>query len=666
VLKRFNKKNETSSSLLTQKHAGVPIVTRDLFSKGKLDSKYASAKAALEAHLYDTVREAIEKDFKYLKDIVLISKTDDNDNRIEKGLFDTGNNIHNGTVDTAIYNYIGGAFAKAYEFSNILTGHIGFYKQDGSENIDISDFLKRAPAVATDGKYPRHRETGIPKTYIDYFGKEHTITDKDDQFVVAIVDNINIKSSRYKDLMEKAAGETLTYSHEIADAQGFMSPEHFKDTLSRIYAWEAKDDKMYNQLINPAHKITDENIQWLRSKNKSFTPLKMVSFGMVMPGDLESEYEGRPMFPSYLKYSLAPLFPAMTKNTEMELVTDQMKKQGVEQIVFKSGSKAANPTPTAIHEINEDGSYGGLRKDMNFNPFTVDTENMKMQVEVPTKLDKDTLFGMQAFKNILTNLLLDEAAYDVYDPVTGDKRRMTGKEVYDEVNNTANDILQDGLDSVLKRIGYNNAEKQEQGEPKFDVFKVKRLLMKQMDIETEQDLISFLRTDMPFDTIPNFAQRAFPVLSSFVKDKAGKIYTNGASMVQVANIGFDRILKKNTSKSGIFFFDKNNTELKPPLPATNDAGEILYYDQDGEYNTKKDWGKDFDPSKHKMRIAKAKILLPFGSIFEKTGLSYNQFQKLYKAGKIDKDLFQNILGYRIPNQAMSSNRDRWNITSGIR
>lgn len=618
-LARYIKENPGDSQLVYNTTSGYPVVNGSFFKETKIRKNKSLAK--LMGYVFDDINQNIQENYEYLNDITLIKKENDEGEIEEVKLFEVESNMRTGEMDMTLYNYIISSFLNNYELSNMLNGHVSYYKQSDPTDIKLTDFLKRAPAIATDGKYLRHRQTGEAKTYLDYQGNEKVVPEADDKIIVAVMNNIEVKVSKNSKLISKATGQKLTFKHELADAQGYASAEHFRELITRIYGWEAIDDQMYNELTDPNHKVTDANIRWIKKSSKAFTPLKMVHFEVNDRG-----------IPVYLKYSVAPLFPAMTSGTEMQIIADQMKKQGVEQVVFKSGSKASNNAPTTVHNMDASGNYDGVSPTLKFNPFEIDSSKTKMQVEMPTKLDKETALGMQSLKNILTNL-------DLSDPVPAYKYRdeiLTAQEVYDRINETAVEMLQNQLNKVLSTLGYKDGT--------FDRNSVKNLLINQMDIETESDLIYLLKSDLPLEAIPNFSQRAFPVVASFLNKKAGKIYTNGGSVVQVANVGYDRLTQE--AADGVFYFGEQ-TELTPPLPETDADGNINYYGVDGELSTKKDGGK--------MRIEKAKILLPFASIMEKTGLSYNEFKELWKKGLIDKEIFSNIMGYRIPNQSMSSN-----------
>lgn len=592
----------------------------------------------LMSFIYEDVNNIVQQNFEDLNNITIVNNENENGDMVNKKLFDITTNVEfGGNKDLAIYTYILSSFMVGYELSNLFNGHISYYKQKNNENINLDDFLKRGSAPASNGQYPVvDRKDKTKKTYTTYNGEVKTVI-ANKNTVIAVVNNIETDQSQFADLISKGrGGKRIAYGHEVADAQGFSTAEHFKDVISKIKGWDQNDQEMFDELMDPDHIISLENINWIKKYNKSFTPLKLTHF--------EIDEKGMPI---YLKYSVAPLFPALINGTEAQKIHDQMKKQGVEQLIFKSGSKASNHAPTTIH-TSKNGRFTGIKEDLKFNPFVIDTEQLKEQTQVPTKLNNSIAVGNQVIKNILVNIDIesDEKNYQFQG------RDLSGKEIYEEIDNTLKNILQLQLNDTLNAFGYDYKE------GSFNSVNIKKFLTGQLDIETESDVLQLLQTNLPLETIPNFTQRVFPVISKFIHKNAGKVYTNGGSVVQVANVGFDRVTDK--SKSEIFFFDDANRELKPPLPKTYKDltkeeklstikykdNEIMYWDVDGNISN--------DPNKGKMRIAKAKILLPFSGLFSGSELSYNEFVELYKSGQVDEEIVKNIIGYRIPNQAVAS------------
>lgn len=556
--------------------------------------------------IYARINELIQKERDALSSIIIRSEESETTGDIkEKTMFEIEYNITFTTPEHAVINYIINSFINNYELSNILNGHVGFYKQSKNNPVlNLDDFFKRASVLGSTGKYLYNNKENKEKTYIDFFGNTRVAGNTQDATIVAVIEDIEADTSEFKDLINEGIklnsnSRKLNYNYTLTDGQGVITPKHFKEIVTRIYGWTVEDERIFNELNNRDTVITQEHIDWITRYSKVYTPLKLVHF------ELYKNY-----IPVYFKYSVAVLFPAITNNTKADVILKQMEKQNIDQVIFKSGSKAANPGMTKIHDENNK-----IKDNINFNPFVINSNKLKLQTEVPTKEENLSAVGTQTMKNILANIDLndDTKYYQLRDEL------LTGKEIYNRINQITKILLNEQLNNLLKSIDYD-AENNNY----INIRKVKLLLANQLDPETDANLIEFLKTDLPIETIPGLANKLYQILAAYIRKEAGKIYTNGNSAVQIANLGFDDL--SNSNKKGIFYFDENNTKLTPPL---------------------------VDPQTK--TIKQAKILLPFSSLLLDASMSYEDFIKAYKEGRIDKRIFSNIIGYRIPNQAIASN-----------
>ena len=584
----------------------------------------------LEAELIELLNE----DLKYLQEI---GKQEGG-----SGVFESETNIINSNDPNVQAQYLLNSMLNNLELFQLFNGDLGFYKQKNANMLSMEDALKRGPAILTDGIYSFQNSEEVTKEYKTYSGKTKKFnTNK--HTTVAILNEIKQKNSRYQNLITKGTnGNLLNYDFEIADAEAYITVDFYKRIISKTYGWTNYDDKIFNRLNDKNYKYTDEDIKWLKNAGRAMAALKLTGFSKQTISDNGSQIGEMPV---YLKYSTAILTPAMIAGSEMQYLADAMEKQGVDQVVFKSGSKASNMSPTTIH-LEEKGLFAGLNKDMKLNPFLFNLSGLKLQVELPTKFDKDGVLGNQHLKNLIANLDVNSDSKD-YVILNNDgtiKESFTGKELFDEYEYTIKGILQDQLNLFAEEIGL---EQTELNTIKFSQTKLRKLIISQLDMTTEQDLIDILKdSDIPLEVVPGIAQRAFPIIQGYIHKNVGKVRTNSASAIQIANIGFDRISNEDANNV-LFISDKK--ELTPPIPLTNEAGEILYFNEAGKSSTKK------DEEYSKMRISKAKIMLPFSSIYSKLGISYEEFKDLWTNGFIDKEIFNSIIGYRIPNQSISSN-----------
>lgn len=565
-------------------------------------------------------------------------------------LFNKETNIEGSTSAQMQYSYIVNSIFNNLELFSLFNGDIAFYKQKGN-TLSMEDALKRGPAILTDGLYIRQTAKRDIQEYTGY-NNEKLFIDKNRETSIAILDNLENDRSKFADLIQEATGNnSLTYKHEIADAQGFITLDFYKKIISGVYGWTDIDERIFNRLNDKNYKYTDEDIKWLKSAGRSMQALKMTGFSQQDILDNNDNIIGQ--HPVYLKYSTAVLAPAIVAGTDVEKLAKQMTKQNVDQVIFKSGSKASNKQTTTIFN-KENDIFTGLKENFKLNPFKFNLSGLKLQVELPTKFDSDGVLGNQHLKNLLANLDLnnEEKTYIFRE------EKLSARELYQAYDSTVKNILQNQLNNFRDKVNIKDID----GNLTFDEYKFRELIVDQLDINTDGDLIDILLdTSLPLETIPGISQRAFPIISSYIHKNVGKVITNAGSAIQVANIGFDRISNENANNVIYLSEDK---ELRPPLPVTvkdlpvedleklskkdrEKINSIVYFDENNNPSLNSKLGK--------MKINKARIMLPFSSIYSKTGMSYDQLKKAIEDKNIDKRIFNNAIGYRIPNQSISSN-----------
>lgn len=645
--------------------------------------------------------------------------------------------ILNSNTESGIKNFIYVSLINNMQMFQMFAGDIGFYKQRG-DLLTMEDALKRGPSPTTDGL-----QFMINDQIVDTDGSlnkntERTYTTPSGSVVkynaakkaiIAIADNLEFENSHYDGQIKMGVTKALkrlglekslnNYGHEIADAGAYMTLNHYMNVRNMIYGLTAKDWEHFNNLRNPDHKITDEDYNWLHLAGNTLQPAKLVGQEKrgIEIGENENAYISYQQ-PVFLKYAPMVLVPGIVEGTEAEALLIAMEKQGVDQVVFKSGSKASNPATTTIHQ-EIDGKFDKLDSDLVLNPFEFSYSNLKWQVELPAHFDSENTIGNQHVKNLIANLDLKSDAKTYH----YNGKLITAKELYDNYTSTIVNILKEQSKRFLDKHGivFNADNKID-----FNNGKIREMMISQLDINEDYALINILKNeDIPLETLPGVAQRLFPILSGFVHKKVGKIRTNTGSVIQVANIGFDRLTQK--AKTDVLFLT-NDTKLKPPIPVTvldlkenefkhlqnlpkemfDDLKEYrslmmkatLVEDDNFRINKLQDKFKDTtvyyfsvikEGKEHLlastnptlevegvtyegvMKINSGKVMMPFISIQKKLNMNWDQFKlafeqskKAWESGKhgeaiIDEKLFHNIISYRIPNQSISSN-DKLEIT----
>lgn len=660
----------------------------------------------------DGMESLLEENYQYIS------------NMLGKNLSNITTNIDNSNTIDGIKNFTMTSILNNIQMFQMFNGDLGFFKQKG-ELLSMEDALKRGPAPMTDGlqffnssNLSSNNTNKATKTE-DYFVSavgNRVLYNPSTHAVVAVAKNIEFDSSKFDAQIEKVLSHRTdkrsllpsykAYKHEIADAGAYMTLEHYKVVKSKIYGWTDADEATFNNLLDPDYIPTDEDIHWLHLAGNTAQPVKLVGYEKkpILGEDSEVMYE----MPIFLKYAPAVLVPSLIANTDVEKLMNTMESQGVDQVVFKSGSKVSNPGLTTIHNSEMD-RFGGLKDDMVLNPFTFSYAALKWQVELPSHFDSENTIGNQHVKNLLANLDLEDNR-----KIFPYKREyLSAKQVYDKYSGTIVNILKNQAQNFLDKYGI---EFDENNNINFNNPKLRDMLTSQLDVNADFQLINILRNnEYPLESIPGAAQRLFPILAGFVHKKVGKIRTNTGSVIQVANIGFDRW---NGTKNDVIYLS-NDIELKPPLPVSildlkpkelnklegispkdlesaleyrrlsnleNPTSEDLrqmeiykefgvdksvYYYTDEMGNTIASIYPEREimgsMTKGVMKINNAKVMMPFTSIQNKLNMSWDEFRtaldtsrKLWESDEsykapIPEELFKNIISYRIPNQAISSN-----------
>jgi hypothetical protein len=459
---------------------------------------------------------------------------------------------------------------------------------------NMIDYKKRVPATYTDGLQLRLKE-----------GESH--------FTVATIDKVEVGSPFYDELVEtlgKKGAEPYGLNDKgkgninSADAQAWITPKRWKFLVERLGLWTADHTSLYNKMMS-------ENEESFTAKELKIAaqPLKGVYFYM----------NGKT--PTYLKYSQAVLTPNMTKNSlGLRTILNQMNDQNVDELITLDGFKVGSPTPTKIHNVDNT-----VKKDITFNTTELSNYGWKLQQNLPVKGAHQTDVGSQIQKNIFAGLIhnLELAGFNL------DGSETNGQ----TISNNIVDIVSGLVDKGIKDI-----------KEEFDVFRngeIKNIkgfydaLVRELEQRGgSQNVIDALNKKIALYGLPQSMDKLISVFSSVMNDRLTKIKTNGGSFIQMSNFG---ISKEDGEGKGIMWNPdiENGTGAYEPRIYTNENG--------------------------RKTIKPAGILIS-GSFIAKLIPDYKKYtaEELFKGVNgnspiIDKKILNTLVGYRIPNQGLSSN-----------
>ena len=668
-------------------------------------------KISLNDILYKAIESKLEYNFQYFTRLP------------GENLTTIPTNITDSTTERSLKQFAMLSLINEISLMNMFNGELMFFKQGkNSTTLSLEDFLKRGPAPSTDGLQYNIVDTGTElivngevfnsakegrkDNFINYAGEKVSV-DRNREMVFAVVNNLDIGKSSYSKEISDGLGYEIEYGHEIADAGAYMTLGFYKRTMLQVQGWSEHDEKMFNELNDPNTIMTEDHYKWLKVSGHTLDPKKLVGYDFMQIYQDDGITAGAIDVPVFLKFGPAIIAPAMVNNSDVANLLEKMDNDGIDLVVSKSGSKVSNKALTTIHKLNEEGNFDGLLEanEMKLNPAKFNLSNLKWQVELPAHYFNENNIGTQHLKNIIANLDLEsqDRAYFYKD------KMLTAEEILGVYENAVVNILKYQFNRFKKELGIDILDG---NGINYKSDKLREFLIRELDPAEDFHIINLLRnTNNPIETVPGIAQRMFPVLAGYIKKNVGKVNTNTGSVIQVANIGFDR-LKGDLDSSDILFFN-NDTTLTPPKPVTvldlkrfeldkiadivNDKTlkkELEIYQS---YNAKRKLNKEekaiFNSLKekykdkyvyyesdgkninisltktptNKMRINNSKVLIPFADIQKELGMSWSEFkeamikdrqnnwEKGVKGKFFDQRILENIISYRIPNQSMSSN-----------
>lgn len=621
-----------------------------------------------------------------------------------KGLFELQTSvIHKGT-DLKINQYNeAGNFLMNYYFHSvdlfhIFNGEVGLYKQKGSE-FNMADPLKRTPAVNADGIYATNHDPLEISKYIPYGGGPAIEYFKNTKTIFAVIKDQEYKGSFYGDSINRLISDNdkqnkIDLKGDVSDGASYGHPEFLFDFYQRTYGVNEKNEKLHKELMDPETVPNEEHFKFLNSMGGSNQPGKLQAFSIM-------EGANNARIPLFWKSSVLPLYPSLTKGFGIDKLRLQIMKQNIGVVGNESAFKGVVFASTNLFEDN--GAFhelGEMEKKIDLNPFEVNTGDLKIQVELHAKGDKEeTVAGSQPLRNVTANMDLESAAK----PYKFRKEAKTGKEMKQIYDSSIKNIVSNQLSEFLNKIEYKGP-----GLYNEEIFR--KMLTKQFT-DLDFDLKDILEdVNMPLETIPGISNRIFPILTSHIEKNVAKPRTNGTAAIQSPNAGFSigtkivvddegvshRVEKTyadltDDEKKGTILFNEGRNP-RPPRPTTyEDFVERLRNSEDGEqkileldnrieeYNKGKSVLKQFDKYDSPLyfsedesdisfekklgyhaNIESGEILIPFSSLFKNSKMSWEEFNGHLRdengnPKNIDMDILENIIGYRIPNQSVSSN-----------
>lgn len=442
----------------------------------------------------------------------------------------------------------------------------------------------------------------VPKTYIDGKGLLLGVEENDHISNVIVLQDMETSSPYLNQMGVNEAERNFAKKYygdgriNQADAQAYITPKRWKFLLERLGQWDKMSQEIYDK-IEQINKGKNVEFTTKELKHLSTKPLKGVYF------------DNQNNKPLYLKYSQSVLMPSLVKGTPLEKLLKKMEENDIDEAIMESGVKVGA-------QFSKDNITQSLLDGENFEvkPIPIDNRFWKLQQDLPNKGFKETLLGSQIQKNIFDNLNF-EGTYEF------NGKEVSGKDVFNNIHSVIGELSNRGLEKIKSRFGIdenfviNNWS---------DFAKSIAEQLKQENID--DNIIKAVEKELTPYVIPQARPKVLSTIMSILNKSTVKLKTNGGSLIQMSNFGLDQNLAEETGIRWI----KDKVQLAEPRK---------YLTEDGK--TKVDPGQCF---------ISGNLL----SEYVPNWREYTNEQLFGENGIFPKEILQ-LITYRIPNQAMSSN-----------
>jgi len=491
---------------------------------------------------------------------------------------------------------------RRYIFNSLLYGtEITQFTMGSLTTVNIEEFFKRTAGPIAQAKLPRVDESIIAMidsqrpSYMKMFSSASLLK------VMISKDDIN-DSSQSKEY-NKIVGQPKAYDEgNTDDAQGKMIIESYREFKLLVKEWTEEQQDAYELLLK--NKLTNEKYLAI------FPPIKPVASTVINVKGVS--------VPIYLKTAIYPLHKNLVKGTRNEDLYNKMIENGISIHLPSSGIKLAQPK-NLKDQFDKDGNA-------IFNEeatFTIPMVDFGSQLDIAIKDSVKTLMATQQQKLIASNLFKDGQLQNPEFANWVEERIDTLQEISDiELAKLKDKAGIEMVDNLPVITNYN----------KLKVMLKDELLNRNLPLNSIDAINKIISEDgqllATIDGFPN-RQKLMNLLNSIVTNKLIKLYTNGSSLVQLAQTGWE--LKKLEGKPT----DEDIINIETSITFINNEAKLAYYKNNGLQFLRL-------PDKENKKTGAAEILLPA------------KFKKYVDInGNIDERLLVNI-GFRIPTQGLNS------------
>jgi len=315
------------------------------------------------------------------------------------------------------------------------------------------------------------------------------------------------------------------------DAQGWLTFDSYKKLALLEGNWSPKQNELYLKIVNE-EEVDPEEIA-------EFFPPRKYQYG----GPLQTD---KLHIAAFHKFSLLPLIPSVIKGTNMEIMHNNLVRQGIDYAVFESGSKMATITKNGEADSFYDGDDYSKRtiKNWDGSSETAFTKNpifinyLKDQVDINSKWKNKTIFSTQLRKLIINDLFKQ-----------GFANKPELESLVTKFENELDTLQNYKKQELLEEIGWT---RDAEDKPIGDKRKLVDFVRKELSRQGASDhLISFidlnengeLKNDLSYSLE---AEKIEKLLNAVVVKRLVRQKMNGEQLVQASSAGFESQFRKAT------------------------------------------------------------------------------------------------------------------------
>ena len=383
------------------------------------------------------------------KNTIIHNQADVNALTLEKHTVrNTPTTIENYDIDSSVLSVLKAVLNNAiygHSYNELFLGSLEEYKHAVDMNKRVNQIVRNGLNSANTSKSQKPRK-------------------------ILVIDDLNFGSNIISLMENEENGiknkniiDAYRYGITINDSQSLMTDKALEDLLRATGRWDENSDLVKyikdlrdpNKPFNPAtYTKLVEQLKLFgvarRKRNKFFTPTPDVFT------EEEQELFGNEVDTVQIKDSTVVLFEASTRGSVLGDLYDWMIEKEVDQISPISAVKVSGITPLKIHNDNQSINFKTLESNLSSHILNMETGDFVIQQDIKADiLDVDVIVGSQLIKHVMEGLVWDKPVYEL------NGKKLTGAEIFRELQTALVHKVQINTNRVLKRLGFGNNEKNE-------------------------------------------------------------------------------------------------------------------------------------------------------------------------------------------------------------